>query len=80
MCVRSDTQLWTQGQSSLMGFLSLATSQYAKTEGEGLLGRRPILGSVLAMKTRQALTENIIKRTKHMRARRNSSEGLQNDM
>ena len=36
--------------------------------------------SELAMKTRQALTENTIKHTKHIRARRNSSEGLPNDM
>ena len=36
--------------------------------------------SVLATKTRQALTENNIKCTKHIRARRNSSEGLLNDM
>ena len=36
--------------------------------------------SVLATKTRQALTENTIKRTKHIRARRNSSERLPNDM
>ena len=35
--------------------------------------------SVLAMKTRQALTENNIKRKKHIRARRNSSKGLPND-
>ena len=36
--------------------------------------------SVLATKTRQAPTENNIKRTKHIRARRDSSEGLPNDM
>ena len=45
-----------------------------------MLGRRPILRSVLATKTRQALTENNITRTKHIRARRNISEGLPNDM
>ena len=44
-----------------------------------MLGRRPILRFVLATKTRQALTENNIKRKKHIRARRNSSEGLPND-
>ena len=42
--------------------------------------RKPILRSVLATKTRQAPTENNIKRTKHIRARRNNSEGLPNDM
>ena len=36
--------------------------------------------SVVATKTRQALTENNIKRTKHIQARRNSSEGLPNEM
>ena len=36
--------------------------------------------SVVAMKTRQALTENNIKRTKHIKARRNRSKGLPNDM
>ena len=36
--------------------------------------------SVLATKTRQALTEKNIKRTKHIQARRNSSEGLPNEM
>ena len=36
--------------------------------------------SVLAKKTRQAPTENNIKRTKHIRARRDSSEGLPNDV
>ena len=36
--------------------------------------------SVLATKTRQTSTENNIKRTKHIRARRNNSEGLPNDM
>ena len=45
-----------------------------------MLGRRPILRSELATKTRQAQTENTIKRTKHIRARRNSSEQLPNDM
>ena len=39
-----------------------------------------MLRSVLATKTRQALTENNIKRKKHIRARRHSSEGLPNDM
>ena len=43
-------------------------------------GRRPILRSVLATKMKQALMENNIKRKKHIRARRNSSEGLPNDM
>ena len=45
-----------------------------------MLGRRPNLRSELAMKTRQVLTENKIKCRKHIRARRNSSEGLQNYM
>ena len=46
-----------------------------------MLSRRPILRSVLAMKTRQALMENNIKRTKHIRARRRkSSKGLLNNM
>ena len=36
--------------------------------------------SVVATKTRQALTENNIKRTKHIQARRNSSEGLPNEI
>ena len=45
-----------------------------------MLGRRPILHSVLITKTRQALTENNTKRTKHIQARRNSSKGLPNDM
>ena len=36
--------------------------------------------SVVATKTRQVLTENNIKRTKHIQARRNSSEGLLNEM
>ena len=44
-----------------------------------MLGRRPILRSVLATKMRQALMENKIKCTKHIRARRKSSEGLPND-
>ena len=35
---------------------------------------------VLATKTRQVLTENNIKCKKHIRARRNSSKGLPNDM
>ena len=48
--------------------------------GIAILGRRPILRSELATKTRQALTENTIKRTKHIRARRNSSERLPNDV
>ena len=41
-----------------------------------MLGRRPILRSVLGMKMRQTLTENNIKRKKHIRVRRNSSKGL----
>ena len=45
-----------------------------------MLGRRLILRSVLATKTRQVLTENNIKRTKHIQARRNSSKELLNDM
>ena len=36
--------------------------------------------SVVATKTRQVLTENNIKHTKHIQARRNSSEGLPNEM
>ena len=36
--------------------------------------------SVLATKTRPAPTENNIKRTKHIQARRNSSEGLPSDI
>ena len=45
-----------------------------------MLGRRLILLSVLATKMRQELTENNIKRTKHIRATKNSSEGLQSNM
>ena len=45
-----------------------------------MLGRRPILHSVLTTKMRQAPMENNIKHTKHIRAKRNSSEGLLNDM
>ena len=45
-----------------------------------MLGRRRILRSELATKTRQALTGNTIKRTKHIRTRRNSFKGLPNDM
>ena len=35
--------------------------------------------SVLVTKTRQVPTENNIKHTKHIQARRNSSEGLPDD-
>ena len=45
-----------------------------------VLGRGPILHSVLATKMRQASTEEDIKRTKHIQARMNSSEGLPNVM
>ena len=45
-----------------------------------MLGRSPILCSLLATKMRQAPTENNIERTKHIRARRNSSEGLLNEV
>ena len=45
-----------------------------------MLGRRPILRSVLATKTRPAPTENNIKRTKHIQARRNSSKGLPSEI
>ena len=38
------------------------------------------MGSVLATKMRQVLMESNIKHTKHIRARRNSYEGLPNDM
>ena len=44
-----------------------------------VLQRWLILCFVLAMKTRQAPTENNIKRTKNIWARRHSSEGLPND-
>ena len=67
--------------------------QYAKTEPEGLviLPRDPChwhhvssrfmeKTAVLATKTRQAPTDNNIKRTKHIRARSHSSEGLPNNM
>ena len=42
-----------------------------------VLRRRLILRSVLATKTRQVPTENNIKCTKHIRARRHSSKGCQ---
>ena len=45
-----------------------------------MLGRRPILRSELATKTRKVLTENTIKRTKHIWVRRNGSERLPNDV
>ena len=45
-----------------------------------ILGRRPILHSELATKTRQVPTGNNINRTKHIWARRNSSEELPNVM
>ena len=45
-----------------------------------MLRRRLILCSVLAMMTRQELTENNIKHTKHVWARRDGSKRLLNDM
>ena len=46
----------------------------------GMLQKRLILRSVLATKMRQASTENNIKHTKHIRAIRNSAEGLPNNV